>query len=115
MRSSRLGKEQLQSNFDFMLSEVSAGRGFLSSSGLDDETKHALRAIARAYPNVTDELVRAAYAAFAGQLDGSNAARWLAESDRDLREREQRSKARGGPAGKTAPSETESADGESCS
>jgi acyl-CoA reductase-like NAD-dependent aldehyde dehydrogenase len=36
-------------------------------------TEEALWAVARAYPDVADELVEAARAAFAGQLDGSNA------------------------------------------
>ncbi|MRH93193.1 hypothetical protein GFY24_38235 [Nocardia sp. SYP-A9097] len=74
------------------MSMVLSGSGVPSASGLDDETKNALRAIGRAHPNATDELMEAARSAFAGQLDGSNTARWRAERHRALAEREERSK-----------------------
>lgn len=88
----RRTEEQLRDSFDYMLSRILSGAGFLSGSGLDEETMNALDAIVRARPDVTDELVEAARRAFAGQLDGSNAAGWRAERDRVLAEREERSK-----------------------
>lgn len=88
----RRTKEQLQGSFDFMLSRILSGGSFLSGSGLDEETMSALEAIADARPNVPEDLVAAARTAFAGQLDGSNAARWRAERDRVLTEREEQSK-----------------------
>ncbi|MGW4529516.1 hypothetical protein ACWEOI_01060 [Nocardia sp. NPDC004340] len=91
MRGRRINA-QLQGSFDFMLSRILSGGGFLSGSGLDEETMTALEAIAEARPNVPDDLVAAARTAFAGQLDGSNAERWLAERDRVLAAREEQSK-----------------------
>ncbi|MFE3188716.1 hypothetical protein ACFXHA_06875 [Nocardia sp. NPDC059240] len=82
----RSTEDKLRESFDFMLSRILAGNGFLTGSSLDEETKTALRAIARAYPAVTDELVAAARKAFSGQLDGSNAERWRRERDRRLTE-----------------------------
>ncbi|AYF76576.1 hypothetical protein D7D52_25280 [Nocardia yunnanensis] len=70
-----------------MLEQALEGRGGRSETGLDQETRSALSAIARAYPDVTDEHVEAARQAFSGQLDGSNAARRRAELDRKLAER----------------------------
>ncbi|MBF6394117.1 hypothetical protein IU443_29755 [Nocardia farcinica] len=46
-----------------------------SHNGVDDDVDEALMAIASAYPHVTPDLIDAAERAFAGQLDGSNAAR----------------------------------------
>lgn len=66
--------DELRDNFDAELASVRSGRGLHTETGLDAETHAALIAIARAYPAVTDELVDAARAAFAGQLDGSNGA-----------------------------------------
>ncbi|MCU1643436.1 MAG: hypothetical protein JWN03_3711 [Nocardia sp.] len=91
MQRGRRSKEQLQDSFDYLLSRILSGGGLLSCSGLDEETKNALWAIAGAGPDVTDDLVEAARRAFAGQLDGSNTARWRAERDRALTEREERS------------------------
>ncbi|WP_369636528.1 hypothetical protein [Nocardia sp. JMUB6875] len=88
----RRTKEQLQDSFDFMLSRILAGGSFLTGSGLDEETMNALEAVAMARPDVPDNLVEAARRAFAGQLDGSNAARWRAERDRVLTGREEQSK-----------------------
>ncbi|MEU0540339.1 hypothetical protein [Nocardia sp. NPDC005978] len=87
MRSARPSEEQLRRNFDSVLSEVSAGRGVRTETGLDEQTENALWAIARAAPNIAPELVDAARAAFAGQLDGSNAVARRAEFDRKLAER----------------------------
>ncbi|WP_369636527.1 hypothetical protein [Nocardia sp. JMUB6875] len=92
VRHGRPSKEQLKLNFDSLLARVLEGHGLRTASGLDQETKAALRAISDAHPNVTEELVEAARQAFAGQLDGSNAARWLAENDKELSEMEARSK-----------------------
>ncbi|MCU1643435.1 MAG: hypothetical protein JWN03_3710 [Nocardia sp.] len=92
MRRGYPTREQLQSSFERVLSQVLAGRGIPTGTGLDDETEGALETIARAHPNATEELVEAARRAFAGQLDGSNTARWKAELERDLAEREARSK-----------------------
>ncbi|WP_245678088.1 hypothetical protein [Nocardia acidivorans] len=90
MRRGNPDREQLQRSFERVLSMVLTGRGVPSASGLDDETKNALRTVARAYPNAADELVEAARSAFAGQLDGSNAIRARAEWDRMIAEREER-------------------------
>lgn len=84
-------KEQLQQSFERVLSMVFSGDGVPSSSGLDTETQEALWMIAKAYPAVTDDLLRAACCAFAGQLDGSNTARWRAERRRRFTELEKRS------------------------
>ncbi|SEL57965.1 hypothetical protein [Streptacidiphilus jiangxiensis] len=73
-----------------VLGDVLNGRGVHSCSGLDDDTETALWAIAEAHPDVSLELVDAARAAFAGQLDGSNAARWGEDLERWFEEREER-------------------------
>ncbi|MFI6870204.1 hypothetical protein [Nocardia sp. NPDC050406] len=87
MRSGRPSVEQLQRNFHSVLADVMDGRGVRTETGLDQDTETALWAIARAHPNISDELVGAAYRAFSGQLDGSNAARWRDEVARKLAER----------------------------
>lgn len=87
MRRSRPTTEQLKNSFESMLSMAMDSSRLRTCSGLDEDTMNALRAIARARPNISDELVEAARHAFAGQLDGSNAARWRAEQDRDFAER----------------------------
>lgn len=92
VRHGRPSQEQLKLNFDSMLARALAGQGLRSSTGLDEETRTALRAVARAHPNATDDLVEAARHAFAGQLDGSNAARWHAQTDQMLSEMESRSR-----------------------
>lgn len=73
MRINHPTDDELRENFEEMLQSVRRGGGLWSDSGLDMETEEALWAIARAYTNVPDELVDAARAAFAGQLDGSHA------------------------------------------
>lgn len=65
---------EMRRNFEGLLEKVRAGGAPHSDSGLDLDTEEALWAITRAHPDVPDELVAAARAAFAGQLDGSNAA-----------------------------------------
>jgi hypothetical protein len=75
MRLNHPTREELIQNFDAELDSVCNGGGLRSATGLDMETEATLWAIARAYPNVSDELVAAAKEAFAGQLDGSNAGR----------------------------------------
>ncbi|MCU1643437.1 MAG: hypothetical protein JWN03_3712 [Nocardia sp.] len=92
MRHGRPSEEQLKLNFEDMLTRVLEGRGLRTETGLDSPTRATLTEIARAHPNVTDELVEVARRAFAGQLDGSNSARWRAETDRMLAERAARSK-----------------------
>ncbi|MFE3756909.1 hypothetical protein ACFXO9_21620 [Nocardia tengchongensis] len=87
MRGDRPSEEQLRRNFDTILADVLEGRGVRTASGLDSPTEDALWAIAKAYPNVSDDLVTAARDSFAGQLDGSNAARWRAELERRFAER----------------------------
>ncbi|MEU0540331.1 hypothetical protein ABZ319_10705 [Nocardia sp. NPDC005978] len=92
MRHGYPDREELEENFEQVLTGVLAGRGVPSSTGLDDDTKNALRAIFRAHPDVTEELVAHARRAFASQLDGSNAERRRAKLDRRLAEGEERSK-----------------------
>lgn len=86
MRRGRPSEEQLRRNFESVLATVSAGHGVRSSTGLDEPTKDALWAISRAFPNITEELVTSARQTFAGQLDGSNAARWHEELARKITE-----------------------------
>ncbi|UGT59996.1 hypothetical protein [Nocardia asteroides] len=71
-------------NFEELLGKVRAGGAPHSDSGLDLTTEEALWDITRAYPEVPDELVAAARAAFEGQLDGSNAAARRAERARKI-------------------------------
>ncbi|WP_024800377.1 hypothetical protein [Nocardia sp. BMG51109] len=66
--------DELRQNFDEELASASSGGGLHTETGLDSETQDALWAVARAYPEVTDDLLAAARTAFAGQLDGSHAA-----------------------------------------
>ncbi|MDD9377256.1 hypothetical protein M8Z33_11325 [Streptomyces sp. ZAF1911] len=98
MRHGRPSTEQLRRNFDSVLTDVLSGRGVRTETGLDTPTENALWAIARARPNAPDALVAAAYRAFAGQLDGTNAAAWRAEMDRRIA-------ARGAPRGGVTASE----------
>ncbi|MEV0564106.1 hypothetical protein [Dactylosporangium sp. NPDC050588] len=74
MRLDHPDDDEQRAIFEELLASVSTGGGIYSCNGLDMETEEALWAIARAYPAVTDDLVAAARAAFAGQLDGSHAA-----------------------------------------
>ncbi|WP_330298313.1 hypothetical protein [Streptomyces sp. NBC_00503] len=60
-------------NFASALAACMEGRGVRTHTELDMTTENALWAIARARPEPPDELVAAAYRAFAGQLDGTNA------------------------------------------
>ncbi|MEU7764917.1 hypothetical protein AB0B25_07315 [Nocardia sp. NPDC049190] len=78
--------EELRRNFERELGSVTTGGGLHSETGLDIETETALIAIAGAYPEVGEELVAAARAAFTGQLGGSNAA----ARNADLQQAEQR-------------------------
>lgn len=75
MRRGRISREQLLRNFASALAACMEGRGVRTHTGLDTTTENALWAIARARPEPPDELVAAAFRAFAGQLDGSNAVR----------------------------------------
>ncbi|GAB4583176.1 hypothetical protein [Nocardia sp. NPDC127526] len=86
MRADRPSEEQLRRNFEAVLADVLAGRGVRTETGLDSPTEDALWAIARAHPNASEELVAAARKSLAGQLDGSNAARWRADLERMFNE-----------------------------
>ncbi|MFJ6770234.1 hypothetical protein ACIQOV_04515 [Kitasatospora sp. NPDC091257] len=66
------------------------GGGQRACTGPDDGTAEALRAIASTEPADREALLPAAYRAFAGQLDGSNAARRHEEPELRFKEREQR-------------------------
>ncbi|WP_454198380.1 hypothetical protein [Nocardia sp. Marseille-Q1738] len=79
-------EDELRRNFERELGSVTTGGGLHSETGLDIETETALIDIARAYPEVTEGLVTAARSAFAGQLDGSNAAARRAELERAIEE-----------------------------
>lgn len=87
MRHGRPGKEQLRRNFDSVLTQVLSGRGVRTETGLDAQTEKALWAVSRAHPDPPDALVAAAYRAFAGQIDGTNAAERRAETARKIAER----------------------------
>ncbi|MER7579678.1 hypothetical protein [Kitasatospora sp. NPDC097691] len=82
--------QELRQTFHAELERVVAGGGPRSCSGLDNDTGEALWAIASAEPADREALVPAAYRAFAGQLDGSNAARWKADLERRFEEHRQR-------------------------
>ncbi|MFE3187223.1 toxin-antitoxin system YwqK family antitoxin [Streptomyces violascens] len=83
-------EDQLRRTFGAVLEEVLSGQGLRTCTGLDMETDEALWEIAKYGPGAPAELVDAARAAFAGQLDGSNAARWHAEFMRKIEGRKQR-------------------------
>ncbi|MEU8620731.1 hypothetical protein [Streptomyces sp. NPDC048623] len=87
MRSARPTPEQLERNFVRCLAGALNGQGVRSGSGLDSPTEDALWAIASAHPEVPLDLVDAARAAFAGQLDGSNARHWHEDLARGFAER----------------------------
>ncbi|MFD6391382.1 hypothetical protein [Nocardia sp. NPDC060259] len=72
MRTDHPAEDEIRANFDEMLASVCAGGGLRTDTGLDNETTQALWAIARAHPQVPAELVTAARAEFAAQLDGSH-------------------------------------------
>ncbi|MEV3898374.1 hypothetical protein [Streptomyces anulatus] len=65
--------DELRRIFEETLAAVVAGGGPTSCSWFDLWTDTALSEIIEAYPDVTDALIAQARAAFAGQLDGSNA------------------------------------------
>ncbi|PXX66590.1 hypothetical protein DFR70_103339 [Nocardia tenerifensis] len=67
-------EDELWQSFATALAAVRSGGGVSSDNGLDLRTVDALWEIADAYPNIPEELIAAAHVAFAGQLDGSNAA-----------------------------------------
>ncbi|MFD6887376.1 hypothetical protein [Streptomyces sp. NPDC059957] len=97
MRHGHPSQEQVRRNFEGVLTDVLSGRGVRTGTGLDTQTENALWAIARARPNAPDALVAAAYRAFAGQIDGSNAAARRAETDRRIAERASRPRPSGPP------------------
>ncbi|MBF6545153.1 hypothetical protein [Nocardia brasiliensis] len=74
MLSDHPSEDELRLFFDEALTAVRAGAGVPTDNGLDLRTANALWEIAEAYPNIPGHLISAAEAAFAGQLDGSNAA-----------------------------------------
>ncbi|QIS01703.1 hypothetical protein F5X71_04705 [Nocardia brasiliensis] len=82
MLSDHPSEDELRQFYDEALAAVREGAGVATDSGLDVRTANALWAIAEAYPNIPDHLIAAADAAFAGQLDGSNAAARQAAIDR---------------------------------
>ncbi|WP_327071042.1 hypothetical protein OG500_36035 [Kitasatospora sp. NBC_01250] len=82
MRAGRPSRQQLRTNFHQEVENALAGAGLRSCTGLDDDTEQALWEIAAAEPADREGLAAAAYRAFAGQLDGSNAARWHADLQR---------------------------------
>ncbi|MFI9535531.1 hypothetical protein ACIG56_20070 [Nocardia fusca] len=84
MRIGLPSDDELRENFAEMLESVRNGGGLRTETGLDMETEDALWAIARAYPEVSDELVEEARATFAGQLDGTNAGARRAELERQF-------------------------------
>ncbi|MFI6312517.1 hypothetical protein ACIBEK_20640 [Nocardia fusca] len=86
MRIGHPSDDELRENFAEMLESVRNGGGLRTETGLDMETEDALWSIARAYPEVSNELVEAARATFAGQLDGTNARARRAELERQFEE-----------------------------
>ncbi|WP_378737199.1 hypothetical protein [Nocardia brasiliensis] len=94
MREDFPNDNELRGNFEELLASVRSGGGLFTESGLDTATENALLAIARAYPEVPDHLITAAHRAFAGQLDGSNAAAVKAATARKIAEINRRGTAR---------------------
>ncbi|WP_238011162.1 hypothetical protein KZZ52_22300 [Dactylosporangium sp. AC04546] len=86
MRLKHPDDDELRANFEELLSSVRNGGGIYTHSGVDMETEDALWAIAKAYPHVTDELVRSARKTFEGQMDGSNSAARRAALERKFEE-----------------------------
>lgn len=81
--------DQLRRTFAGQLAGALAGKGVATCLGLDCETEEALWSVYVSYPEVSVDLVDAARAAFAGQLDGSNSARWHSDFQRRIAAREQ--------------------------
>ncbi|WP_327143722.1 hypothetical protein [Nocardia sp. NBC_01327] len=86
MREDYPTDDELRQNFDAVLAEVLDGQGLRTATGLDSLTEDALLAIDKVHPNVSPELIAAARASFAGQMDGSHAALWEEELARRLAE-----------------------------
>jgi hypothetical protein len=86
MRIGHPTEDELRENFAEMLESVRNGGGLRTETGLDMETEEALWDIAKAYPEVTEQLVEGARSAFAGQLDGSNTRRHHEDLQRKLDE-----------------------------
>ncbi|MFE1593225.1 hypothetical protein [Nocardia sp. NPDC058705] len=72
-RENRPTEDELRVNFEVELASAVAGGGVRTETGLDTRTEDALVNIVHAFPVVSQQLIDAARAAFAGQLDGSNA------------------------------------------
>jgi hypothetical protein len=92
MRTDYPTEDEMRANFEEMLASVCGGGGLRTETGLDNETENALWAISRVHPRVPEELVTAARAEFAAQLDGSHKrarkaalARRLEELDREAK------------------------------
>lgn len=62
-----------QARFEAALASAMAGEGVSVHAGVDNRTFRALGRLTGRSPNPPSELIDAAYEAFAGQLDGSNA------------------------------------------
>ncbi|MEE1786716.1 hypothetical protein PUR71_28000 [Streptomyces sp. SP17BM10] len=73
-RSDRPSQKQFRESFHYHLQAALTGE-VRTHTGLDEDTDDALWAIASTAPADREDLVAAAYRAFAGQLDGSNATR----------------------------------------
>ena len=72
--------DQIQKNFDECLKDaVELGQWPPSDQGFDEDVDVALRQVAKSYPDVRGDLVASARLALAGQFDGSNTQRRLAE------------------------------------
>ncbi|QIS16311.1 hypothetical protein [Nocardia arthritidis] len=64
-------REHLQAEFNIQFTNAMAGKGVSMCTDLDLETQEVLARIAGHYPDIPPELIDAAHAVFAGQLDGS--------------------------------------------
>ncbi|MFC7219459.1 hypothetical protein ACFQLX_14950 [Streptomyces polyrhachis] len=96
MRKRHPTEDELRLAFEVELASAAAGGGVRTETGLDTRTENALLDIVMAFPVVSQQLIDAARAAFAGQLDGTNAEQSRALLARLIEEHNRRAAGEGG-------------------